>query len=91
MEPKQERRADDELKKHIDAKFTETHDMLKSAFPNGDFDGHRRDHEVRMKAASEREAFWSDIRKKIATGVIWGAFLLMGTAAWEYLKREIQK
>ena len=90
-EPKQERRADDDLKKHIDARFDETHDLLKSAFPGGDLDGHRRAHETEIKQSIEKERFWADIRSKLATGIIWGAFLMLGTAAWEYLKKEVQK
>lgn len=50
--------------------------LLTQAFPDGDPDGHRRDHEIRMKLAEEKAAFWAKMAYEIKK---WG---LIGFLLW---------
>lgn len=50
--------------------------LMAEAFPEGDPDGHRRHHELVIKAAEERAAFWAQMRAKLTE---WG---LIGIAGW---------
>lgn len=50
--------------------------LMKSAFPEGDTDGHRRAHELAIKQAEARAEFWATMQKEIAK---WG---LIGFLAW---------
>jgi hypothetical protein len=56
----------------------EIHALFKSAFPNGDADGHRRAHEIQIeKDKSERE-FWIHLKKQV---VGWGITAAIGWAS----------
>lgn len=50
---------------------------IKTAFPEGDIDGHRKYHEARIKAAVAEEAFWKDLKLDVAKKGAWGLLLII--------------
>jgi hypothetical protein len=64
------------LEQHILTQRLEIADVLTTAFPQGDADGHRRYHEAMIKAAEDRAKFWFDLRMSVAK---WG---LLGVLGW---------
>ena len=73
---------DIKLTKHMDS---ETHELaeaiaalMKEAFPAGDPDGHRRHHELVIKAAEEKAEFWLKLRTALAQ------YGLLGFAGWAF-------
>jgi hypothetical protein len=68
------------LKAHIDTEPKEwakvLSDLMIKSFPDGDPDGHRRDHETRMKLAEEKAAFWAKMTYELKK---WG---LLGFILW---------
>ena len=50
--------------------------LMNKSFPNGDPDGHRRDHEIRMKLAEQKAEFWAKMAYEIKK---WG---LIGFSLW---------
>lgn len=64
---------------------------IKSAFPDGDLGGHKRFHDQLVEEDRDRKALYKDIRNKAVSGVFWVALVLVGTAIWEYFKREVGK
>ncbi len=51
-------------------------DLMVKSFPDGDPDGHRRDHETRIKLAEEKAAFWAKMAYELKR---WG---LIGFTLW---------
>ena len=64
---------------------------LKSGFPNGDPDIHRKDHETKIRLDNEKAELYKSVREKVITSGVWGMFVLLAMAIWEYLKTNIQK
>lgn len=64
---------------------------LKSGFPGGDPDNHRRDHETRIRLENEKAELYKSIREKVITSGVWGMFVLLAMAIWEYIKTNVQK
>ena len=65
---------------------------IETAFPlndinKPDFDGHRRDHVVRMKAAETFEGYKVEMTKKVLAGVVGLLFVVFSTGAGDHLKR----
>lgn len=59
---------------------------LKSGFVDGNPEEHRRDHELRIKIDNEKHELYKTVREKIITSSVWGMLVLIGLAAWEYIK-----
>lgn len=72
---------------HIDRRF----DELKTAFPKGDLDGHRRAHETVMSDAADREKLWKAVLEKTISGSVWAAIVLLAMALWELVKDRVKK
>lgn len=74
---------DRKLTQHMENETTELAEsiakLLSAAFPAGDPDGHRRHHELVIKQAEERAAFWKVMRTEIAK---WG---LIGFLGWAFV------
>lgn len=68
------------LKAHVETEPKEwakvLSDLMNKSFPDGDPDGHRRDHETRMKLAEEKAAFWAKMTYELKK---WG---LIGFVLW---------
>lgn len=80
-----------EMFAHIDAKFDELEMLIKSGFPHGDVEAHRRVHEGFIAEASERASLWKAIREKTIVGGVWAVLMLLVAAIWEYIKLEVKK
>ena len=81
----------DALRQHFDKRFDELAKMLRSAFPDGDLDGHRRAHQTVMAAAADREARWKSVWEKTISGGIWAGIVLLAAALWEYIKDQVKR
>ena len=77
-----QRDLDHKLSAHMVEETKEIADMIAklsaAAFPAGDPGGHRRHHELVIKAAEERAEFWSKMR------VALGQYGLLGFAGWAF-------
>lgn len=73
----------------FDAKFDELKTLLRSAFPGGDPDEHRRYHDEAIAFMRERRELWKSIRERSITGLIWAALVALGSAVWHYLQLKI--
>ena len=76
-----------EIISHIDKRF----DELKTAFPGGDLDGHRRAHEGTIRASET----WAKMRMAVVeallkTGVV-GAAVTLAAILWQNFKDSITK
>ena len=80
-----------EIKAHFDARFDEQNKVLRSAFPDGDLDGHRRAHQTVMAAAADRDARWKSVWEKTISGGIWAGIVLLAAALWEYIKDQVKR
>lgn len=90
-ERRQDADARTRLTEHTDRRFDELEALIRSGFPDGDLDGHRRAHAAVIAIQNEKDKLWSEVRTKIVTGAVWGACGLLALAAWEYLKAEIRR
>lgn len=72
-------------------KIEELDNTLKSGFPEGDPDLHRKEHETKLRLDNERAELYKSVREKIITSGVWGMFVLLAMAIWEYLKSSISK
>lgn len=68
----------DSLGKDINKKL----DIISSAFPSSDFEGHRRYHETVIELLAERRRLRIAIQEKTISGLIWVGIVGMGTAVW---------
>ena len=73
----------DVLGKKIDSMFV--------AFPQGDFDGHRRYHETMIEMLAERRRLRQAIQEKTISGLIWAALVGVGIAIWHELLALVGK
>lgn len=70
---------------HIDRRFDEVMDELKKingAFATSDdgttdFDGHRRFHEEKVRAAKAEAEFWSELKLEIAKKGLWSLLVII--------------
>lgn len=58
-------------------------DLIKSSFPDGDPDGHRRHHEAVIRKAEERAEFWATMRKELGKYGLIGFIGWAGYALWQ--------
>lgn len=52
-------------------------DLILSAFPEGDVDGHRRYHEAKIRAALAEEKFWLDLKAEAAKRGVFFVFTVL--------------
>lgn len=64
-------------------------DELRRAFPDGDWDGHRRYHEAIIKKLEAREQFYLDLRGELAKKGLWAVIAMLGVALWAFFKAKI--
>ena len=61
---------DDRLSKHMTDETTELAaaiaDIMQKSFPEGDPSGHRKHHELSIKAAEDKAAFWKKMREEVS-------------------------
>lgn len=73
------------------SRIEELDKTLKSGFPDGDPDNHRRDHETRIRLENEKAELYKQVRQKVITSSVWGMFVLIALAIWEYVKSNVVK
>ena len=73
---------------YIDDRIEE---KMAEAFVDGDPAKHKAEHQELINAAMDRKALWKGVREKALSGGVWAAILFFGSAAWEWLKREVSK
>jgi hypothetical protein len=64
-------------------------DDLRRAFPDGDWDGHRRYHEAIIKKLEAREQFYRELRGELAKKGLWALLVMLGLAVWAYFKAKV--
>lgn len=69
-------------------KLEEQMKVLKNAFPDEDVAGHCRYHEAVIESLAWRRKLMQAIVEKTVLGLVWAAFLWMGTAAIHELQRQ---
>lgn len=78
-----------EESQRFDAKFEELKTLLKSAFPGGDPEEHRRYHQEAIEFMRERRELWKSIRERSLTALVWAALIGLGSAVWHYLQLKL--
>lgn len=63
-------------------------DDLAKGFPDGDWDGHRRYHEVVIRKMEARTKFYEDLRMKLLDRGIWALLAFVGAAVLYYVKSK---
>lgn len=63
--------------------------MVCSAFPENDFEGHRRYHQELIDVLKERRAFYRSFREKTAFGIVWAVVVWVGLAVWHEILNAV--
>ena len=80
-----------EMLRQMDSRFTQLEGLIKSAFPDGDPDGHRRAHEAEIESANGWGKLKADLLSKIMTGGVWAGVVWLGVIVTEAMKQEVKK
>ena len=86
-----ERRKTDTLQQHMDERFDALEKLIKSGFPDGNPEEHRKVHERYIKEAKEREEVKLAVKKSLYSSGIWLAVLTLVAALASYLGIEVRK
>ena len=62
-------------------------DRVVTAFPNSDFEGHKRYHETIVEMLAERRRLRMAIQEKTISGLIWMVLVGLGLAIWHEILR----
>lgn len=73
----------------LNARFDKLEALLKSGFPGGDPDEHRRYHDEVIDFMRERRGLWRAIREKTLTALLWSGLLTLGSAVYHYIKTKL--
>lgn len=60
-----------------------------SAFPSGDFEGHRRYHETMIELLAEKRRLRHAVQEKTISGLVWAIIVAVGLACWHELQRRL--
>lgn len=85
------RRADKAFQQHMDDRFDKLEKLIKSGFPDGDPEEHRKVHEGYIKEAKEREEVRLAVKKSLYSSGTWLAILTLLAALASYLGIEVRK
>lgn len=91
QEPRPDRRKTDSLYKHIDDRFDALEKLIKSGFPDGDPEEHRKVHEQHIKEAKEKEEVRLAVKKSLYSSGVWLAILTVLAALASYFGIEVRK
>ena len=86
-----ERRKTDTLQKHMDDRFDVLEKLIKSGFPDGNPEEHRKVHERHIKEAKEKEEVKLAVKKSLYSSGIWLAILTLLAALASYFGIEVRK
>ena len=74
-----------------DAQTREITALIKTGYPNGDVENHRKVHEGYIQEMEEKVALWKSVKEKTLSGVVWASLGILATAIVEFLKNEVKK
>ena len=86
-----DRRRSDKFQQHMDERFDALEKLIKSGFPDGNPEEHRKVHERHIKDAKEREEVRLAVKKSLYSSGIWLAILTLVAALASYLGIEVRK
>ena len=86
-----ERRKIDTLQKHMNDRLDALEKLIKSGFPEGDPEEHRKVHESYIKEAKEREEVRMAVKKSLYSSGTWLAILTILAAVASYFGIEVRK
>jgi hypothetical protein len=90
---KSQKALDDKLTHHMVNETQELAEaiaiLMKSAFPEGDPDGHRRHHELVIKQAEEKAKFWHEMRVAAAKWAGLGLLAFLASAIFVAIKTKL--
>lgn len=87
-----ERRKSDELfRQHMDDRFDALEKLIKSGFPGGDPEEHRKVHEGHIKEAKEREEVRLAVKKSLYSSGAWLMIITIAAAVASYFGIEVRK
>lgn len=73
----------------LNTSFDKLEALLKSGFPGGDPEEHRRYHDEVIDFIRERRELWRAIREKTLTALLWSGLLTLGSAIYHYIKAKL--
>ena len=73
----------------LNARFDKLEALLKSGFPGGDPEEHRRYHDEVIDFMRERRELQKAIREKTLTALLWSGLLTLGSAVYHYIKTKL--
>ena len=73
----------------FNTRFDKLEALLKSGFPGGDPEEHRRYHDEVIDFMRERRELWRAIREKTLTALLWSGLLTLGSAIYHYIKAKL--
>ena len=77
--------------KRMDERFDALEKLIKSGFPDGNPEEHRKVHERHIKDAKEREEVRLAVKKSLYSSGIWLAILTLLAALASYFGIEVRK
>ena len=89
--PKLDRHRSDGFQQHMDERFDALEKLIKSGFPDGNPEEHRKVHERHIKEAKEREEVRMAVKKSLYSSGVWLAILTLLAALASYFGIEVQK
>lgn len=60
-------------------------DKLVEAFPDGDYEGHRRYHKTMIDILNEKRRLRIAIQEKTISGLVWAGIVFLGFSVWSKL------
>ena len=73
----------------LNTRFDKLEALLKSGFPGGDPEEHRRYHDEVIDFMRERRELWKAIREKTLTALLWSGLLTLGSAIYHFIKAKL--
>mgnify|MGYP001195906754 CR=1 FL=1 len=86
-----DRRRSDRFQQHMDERFDALEKLIKSGFPDGNPEEHRKVHEQHIKEAKEKEEVRLAVKKSLYSSGIWLAILTILAAVASYFGIEVRK
>lgn len=65
-------------------------DDLRRAFPDGDWDAHRRYHESIIERTQARTAFYRELSAHLIKGGAWALIVFLAWASWQAIKAKVK-
>lgn len=86
-----DRRRSDRFQQHMDERFDALEKLIKSGFPDGNPEEHRKVHEARIKEAKDRAEVRLAVKKSLYSSGIWAAILFVLAALASYIGIEVKR